>query len=273
MRRYWIGIAFGVLAVFVSGLVIMRAGREGARLVERTLESADPISIPLAFVPFRLGGREVGTIREVQFLRSSPEVVRGVDLDVRVEDRAVVDKLRDCTLATSGIGNFSPKTSFECLDQTVAQSGEFVSFGTVTVEETGIVRALFIPAAEVAEWQRDDHVQHAKHLERIQPQAMERLAQAIAQIKADSGGLTINVWDALKQAGLQFKADSDGAVLHIADEASGAKFFMRADSSGVVIDAKGGADSSKLQLKADSSGLLLNIHEGSKSTTRSASQP
>ena len=251
MRRYWIGIAFGVLAVFVSGLVIMRAGREGARLVERTLESADPISIPLAFVPFRLGGREVGTIREVQFLRSSPEVVRGVDLDVRVEDRAVVDKLRDCTLATSGIGNFSPKTSFECLDQTVAQSGEFVSFGTVTVEETGIVRALFIPAAEVAEWQRDDHVQHAKHLERIQPQAMERLAQAIAQIKADS----------------------DGAVLHIADEASGAKFFMRADSSGVVIDAKGGADSSKLQLKADSSGLLLNIHEGSKSTTRSVSKP
>ncbi|HSM17602.1 MAG TPA: hypothetical protein VK845_11485 [Gemmatimonadales bacterium] len=270
MRRYWIGIAFGVLAVFVSGLVLMRAGREGARLVERTLESADPISIPLAFVPFRLGGREVGTIREVQFLRSSPEVVRGVDLDVRVEDRAVVDKLRDCTLATSGIGNFNRKTSFECLDQTVAQSGEFVSFGTVTVEETGIVRALFIPAKEVARWQHDDSAQHAQH---IQPQTMERLAQAIAQIKADSGGLTINVWDALKQAGLQFKADSDGAVLHIADEASGAKLFMRADSSGVVIDAKGGADSSKLQLKADSSGLLLNIHEGSKSTTRSVSKP
>jgi len=270
MRRYWIGIALGVLAVFVSGLVIMRAGREGARMVERTLESADPISIPLAFVPFRLGGREVGTIREVQFLRSSPEVVRGVDLEVQVEDAAVVDKLRDCTLATSGVGNFTRKTTFECLDRETAESGKFVSFGTVTVEKSGIVRALFIPAEEVAEWRHDDH---AKNVQHFQPEAMEQLAQAIAQIKADSGGLAINVWDALKQAGLQFRADSDGAVLHIADEISGAKFFMRADSSGVIIDAKGGSDSSKLQLKADSSGLRLNIQEGSKTTTRSVSKP
>lgn len=263
MRRYWIGIALGVLAVFVSGLVIMRAGREGARLVERTLESADPISIPLAFVPFRLDGREVGSIREIQFQRSSPDVVRGVDLDVTIKDAQIVDRLRTCTLTASHIDNFDRNTTFECVDQKAAETGKYVAFGSVKIEKTDIARVLLVPTEELAKWQHDDHAQ-STHAD-----AQHRLAKAIARLEADSGGVVIDVWDALKQAGIQFKADSTGALLHIADQTSGAKLFLRADSTGVIIDAHDPSDSSKLQLRADSSGLRINVQEGATTKTRS----
>jgi hypothetical protein len=266
MQRYWFGIAIGAVAVFMVGLLVLNAGRHGARMVERTLDSADPISIPLAFVPFRLGGREVGTIREVQFVRSSPEVVRGVELEVKIEDPTALDQLRDCALATSDVANFNRRTTFKCLSPETATSGDFIAFGKVSVEGAGIVQTLLVPVDEVLEWQGDDHKRKAHAL------AQHEVEEALAQIRADSKGVTINVWDALKEAGLRFRADSHGAVLQIADEQSGAKFLLRADSSGVIIDAKDGSDTSTLQLKADSSGLLLNVKEGSKSSSRSISK-
>jgi hypothetical protein len=266
MQRYWFGIALGAVAVFVMGLLVLNAGRQGARIVEQTLESADPISIPLAFVPFRLGGREVGTIREVQFVRSSPEVVRGVELDVKVKDPAALDQLRDCALATTDVANFNRRTTFKCLSPETATSGDFVAFGKVTFEEAGIVQTLLVPVDDLLEWQSDDHKWQTHAL------AEQEVEQALAQIRANSSGLTINIWDALKEAGLRFKADSHGAVLQIADEESGATFLLRADSSGVIIDAKDGSDSSKLQLRADSSGLLLNVKEGSKSSSKSITE-
>jgi hypothetical protein len=266
MKRYWFGIALGAVAVFMVGLLVLNAGRHGARMVERTLESADPISIPLAFVPFRLGGREVGTIREVQFVRSSPEVVRGVELDVKVKDPTALDELRDCALATSDVANFTSRTTFKCLSPDVATSGDFVAFGKVSVEDAGIVQTLLVPVDEVTEWQIDHHKKEAHAL------AKHEVQEALAQIRANSSGVTINIWDALKEAGLRFRADSHGAVLQIADEESGATFLLRADSSGVIIDAKDGSDSSTLQLKADSSGLLLNVKEGSKSSSKHSSK-
>lgn len=265
MQRYWFGIALGAIAVFVVGLLVLNAGRHGARLVEQTLESADPISIPLAFVPFRLGGREVGTIREVQFVRSSPEVVRGVELHVNVKDPAALDQLRDCAIATSDVANFNRRTTFTCLSQETVTSGEFVAFGKVKVEEAGIVRTLLVPVNEVMEWQGDDYKWQAHAL------AEREVEEAFAQIRANSSGVTINVWDALEKAGLRFRADSQGVVLQIADEQSGAKFLLRADSSGVIIDAKDGSDSSTLQLKADSSGLLLNVRQEAGSSSHSVS--
>ncbi len=265
MQRYWFGIALGAIAVFVVGLLVLNAGRHGARIVEQTLESADPISIPLAFVPFRLGGREVGTIREVQFVRSSPEVVRGVELRVKIKDPAALDQLRDCALAASDVANFNRQTTFTCLSQKKATSGEFVAFGKVKVEEAGIVQTLLVPVDEMMEWQGDDHHRQDHAL------AEREVEEALAQIRANSSGVTINIWNALKEAGLRFRADSAGVVLQIADEQSGAKFLLRADSSGVIIDAKDGSDSSTLQLKADSSGLLLNVHEKAKSSSHSVS--
>ncbi|NNG16962.1 MAG: hypothetical protein HKM89_10820 [Gemmatimonadales bacterium] len=265
MKRYWFGIALGAIAVFMVGLLILNAGRHGAHLVEQTLESADPISIPLAFVPFRLGGREVGTIREIQFVRSSPEVVRGVQLDVKIKDPAALDQLQDCALATSEVANFSRRSTFTCLSPETVTSGDFVAFGKVTIEEAGIVQTLLVPVEQVQEWQGDDHKRKAHAV------AAQEVEEALAQIRANSSGVTINIWDALKEAGLRFRADSHGAVLQIADEQSGTNFLLRADSSGVIIDATDGTDSSSLQLKADSSGLLLNVREGAKSSSRSIS--
>lgn len=265
MKRYWFGIALGAVAVFLVGLVILNAGRHGARMVERTLESADPLSFPLAFVPFRLGGREVGTIREVQFVRSSPEVVRGVELAVKVEDPVALEKLRDCALTTSNVANFNSRTTFKCLSPETATSGDFIAFGKVKVEDAGIVQTLLVPVDEVAEWQIDHH-------KKTHALARQEVQEALAQIRANSSGVTINIWDALKEAGLRFRADSHGAVLQIADEEGGATFLLRADSSGVFIDAKDDSDSSTLQLKADSSGLLLNVTEGSSSSTTHGSK-
>lgn len=126
MRGYWLKIFFGAAVVFAVGytgyLGVSHLVSEGRHLVE----SADPVTIPLKFVPFALAGTEVGTFQRVTFRRSGPKTVAGIDLRVKVSDSALAESLRGCRLSPASTGEFDPSNGFMCLDPDASDSGLMV---------------------------------------------------------------------------------------------------------------------------------------------------
>lgn len=123
MRWYWSKIGIGAVLVFAVGypgyLVVRRLVSAGKIMVE----TANPITIPLKFVPFALAGEDIGTFQRVTFRRSAPDAVEGIDLRVQVRDSAVAEALRACRVTPAGAGNFDPSNGFRCLDPGPADSG------------------------------------------------------------------------------------------------------------------------------------------------------
>ncbi len=262
MKRYWLGIAFGALGVFAAGLLVYGVGHRGVHMVEHTLASADPISIPLALVPFRLSGDEIGRIRRVAVFRSAPRTVRGVRLavDLNQEKTEVLDRVRACRVIAEGLESSGHPSLFRCFDEASDASEAYVPFGEVHFAPAGLIQPLLVSARDMEAL--------ARELDQADPEASgdPDAQDVVAEIKANSSGVAISVWDALREAGLRLKADSSGAVLQIADQPGGSRILLRADSHGLVVSAAEG-DSSAVQLKADSSGFMLNVRERGRPTT------
>ena len=90
MTRYWARIILGALAIFLVGTSIYYAAQSGKRRVRAIAESADPITIPLAFIPFKVDGKDLGTLSRLQILRSSPKQVEAVNFRVKLADSIAV---------------------------------------------------------------------------------------------------------------------------------------------------------------------------------------
>jgi hypothetical protein len=65
---YWTKIGLGALAIFAVGMVLVGMGRRGTEWVDHVAHSASTISVPIVFVPFRLDGRDIGSIRRLDIM-------------------------------------------------------------------------------------------------------------------------------------------------------------------------------------------------------------
>ena len=65
MRNYWLRIALGAAAIFTVGMIGVSLARQGVGHVRGVVEGSGPITLPVAFVPFKLDGRKLGTITKV----------------------------------------------------------------------------------------------------------------------------------------------------------------------------------------------------------------
>ena len=153
MRWYWTKIMLGALGVFVVGYGAVMVVRGAIVRGRSVIESSDPITIPLAFVPFTLEGQRIGTFQRVTIQRDAPKVVRAVDLRVKLEDSALVSALEGCELTTVNHGDFDIENGFTCIPKGTADS-TMVSFGTVRVRGPGemvLLIPLLLDADMVAE--------------------------------------------------------------------------------------------------------------------------
>lgn len=161
MRNYWLKILFGAFAIFVVGMLGVTLVRTGISTVNRVVEGEGPLEIPLAFVPFTLGGERLGTIQRIVIQRDMPRQVSSVDLVVDVGDSLVAQGLEGCRLAADfesrpdqpGISVEAGKDArspFRCLagDSTPP---EFVEFGQVVFEPGEISAPLYLTQDLVAE--------------------------------------------------------------------------------------------------------------------------
>lgn len=174
MRKYWGKITLSALLIFIVGYGIVSAGRR----MKETIHSSKDITIPLgAFIPFKMEGVRVGSIRQIRFRRSEPKVLAGIDVRVRVSDTAAFERMKDCRLSVNDARNIDERTSFLCLP---SDSG-YQAFGEVTAylydpdgEDPTIVMPLLLPDAAVAEFRRPDS-------DGMQGSVADSIAEAVAK--------------------------------------------------------------------------------------------
>lgn len=101
MRRYWMRIALGALAIFAVGMVARSLINRGIGGVRGVVEGSGPLSIPLAFIPFRLGGDKLGSLERVTLTRETPRRVTSVELEIELSDSFLARGLEGCRLAAN----------------------------------------------------------------------------------------------------------------------------------------------------------------------------
>jgi len=153
MRKYWLKIGFGALVIFVVGFSAVSAGRH----LKNSLDSSKDLTIPLGpFIPFKLDGVKVGTLRSLGIRRSSPKMVVGFALRVRLSDSSAYDKLTNCHVSVYDPLHIDERTTFTCLPSDSGYQG----FGEVSIELRGdgnnrtLVLPLLLPDAAIQEIQR-----------------------------------------------------------------------------------------------------------------------
>jgi hypothetical protein len=153
MGKYWGKIIFGALLIFGVGFGFVTLFRKGKSYVE----SSKDLTIPLgSFIPFKLDGQKVGTIRSLAILRSAPKELNGFDLRIRLSDSAAFTKLGECNLSVTDPQHFDERTTFFCL----ASDSGYQSFGEVRMDlrEDGntrtLVRPLLLPETAIREMRR-----------------------------------------------------------------------------------------------------------------------
>jgi hypothetical protein len=154
MTRYWIKIVLGALLIFAAGMAIWKGVHMGVNTVHVVTDTADPITIPLKIVNFRVDGTSLGRLEKIRLIRTAPKEIASVEVTVRLDSAAVADRLRECTLRIDDVENMNDQTSFVCVAPgSPAAAGEFEPFGEVRIEGTEIVLPLLLPAAAVRDLQ------------------------------------------------------------------------------------------------------------------------
>lgn len=153
MRSYWFKIVVGALLIFGVGFGLVTAVRRGKSYIE----SSKDLTIPLgSFIPFKLDGQKIGTIRSLSIRRSAPKELNGFDLRIRLSDSLAFEKLGSCSLSVSDPQHFDERTTFFCL----ASDSGYQSFGEVRIDlrQDGdtrtLMRPLMLPEATIQEMRR-----------------------------------------------------------------------------------------------------------------------
>jgi len=263
--RYWIKISLGALVIFAVGMMFVGVGHKGSAWADHVAHSSGPISIPLVFVPFKLDGESIGSIKRLDILRETPEQVTGAVISVKLRN-GVGLPAESCQLAIDDLEDIGDGATFYCADAAQRAAEELVPFGNVEFLPGGAHRALLLPLEVVEEigdnMDVDVQVDHATatssaHVERVQ--RVERIvAQQEANARATEAAISIRIMDALNDAGFMLDADSNGLIMSVRDGSDGTKVLMRADADGLAMTVDENGEST-MQMKADSQGLVLNV--------------
>lgn len=137
MRGYWLRIAFGALVIFLVGYAGVWFFR--TQVVDRVrsvTHSADPIRIPLAFLPFNVDGQRLGTFQRLTIDRETPEIVSAFHVRVKLADSIDPATLSGCRITTASPTQLDITEGFRCLGAEESDSG-FVIFGEVLFRGAG----------------------------------------------------------------------------------------------------------------------------------------
>jgi hypothetical protein len=230
MRNYWFKIVLGALAVFAVGMVLRAAFLSTRARVKAIAGSTVPISIPLAFVPFRLDGDRLGTFDRAVLIRKSPRQVSGLRLGVKLSDSAAAARLSGCDLLAKfgpergGGGAEFADANFACVkgDSVVAHGAE--RFGEVGFEPGSFSVALYVPA-EVARNLRHEMVQNMDIRAEVAGDsiaaAAERMGDSIGEAAARFGDSVARVQqlrgDSLREAAMRTADSARARARHLRD--------------------------------------------------------
>ena len=197
MRNYWLRIALGAFGVFAVGMLIWSMVNAGKSHVKHIVESADPITIPLALIPFKVDGQSLGTMRQVQILRSDPKKVEAVNFRVRLSDSVADERLASCVLVVGGsLKNIDAQHAFSCVPAGDTVGADLAPVGDMKTQR-GQTYVLFAKAGaldsieidfddqDVADSIAEAHGQFADSIREAEGQRADSIQSAAEQM-ADS---------------------------------------------------------------------------------------
>lgn len=152
MRSYWIKIVAGAVLIFAVGMIIRSLFRSVKHGVEYVSDGTGPITTPLLFVPFELGGHRAGTFRGLTIYRDSTQKPSSVTLTVALRDSVTAEDVSRCILALlpSATGDYNP-TSYQCLTPTDTAGKGLAQFGLLRLRSSDDSFPLFAPLRDIDE--------------------------------------------------------------------------------------------------------------------------
>ena len=217
MNRYWMRIILGALAIFLVGTSIYYAARSGKRRVQRIAESDAPITIPLAFIPFKVDGKDLGTLSRLQIIRSSPKQVEAVNFRVKLADSIGDTQLSQCILVAGDNGmNFqlkhiNPDATFYCATAKDTMGKNLAPLGSIETQR-GDTYVLLSGADALKNFDHDMHDNNDATADSISA-VYERMADSIQQAAESIGNAAEQRADSLR-AVAEMRADSVRAGAH-----------------------------------------------------------
>ncbi len=244
MRNYWIRILLGALVIFAVGMIGVTLARKGVVKVKDVVHGSGPISLPLAFIPFEIGGHKLGMLDRVIIERTTPRQVSSVRVEVKLEDSLVALGLSDCRLAANfdasrddakGVNiRTEPGTNgtFRCLKGDESDSA-LVEFGQAILKPGGVTLALWLSKNLVADLQTGNFLSDSAETSDSLAGAMEALGDSIGaaeQRKTDSlNGRNNRLAESLRVVGRMRIESLKQAAVGLADSVSAAS--LKEDAS------------------------------------------
>ena len=229
MRNYWLRIAIGAAAIFTVGMIGVTLARQGAGHVRGVVEGSGPISLPLAFIPFKLHGQRLGNVSRVIVLRDAPKQVSAVELQVKLRDSVIARGLEGCHLAASFDADHEPQGArvragssfpgvFSCVQAGDSAAG-FQEFGRAVFQPGNVSVPLLLPNDIVDDLK-------AGHFGE-DPDSVEEAAQAVAEsISAEAEAVADSIATAAETRADSIEARSRHLVDSLREEG-----MRRADSA------------------------------------------
>ncbi|HEY8258410.1 MAG TPA: hypothetical protein VIG08_12215 [Gemmatimonadales bacterium] len=246
MRNYWIKILVGALVIFAVGMLGVTLVRHGMVKVNDVVHGSGPISIPLAIIPFEIGGTRLGTLSRVVLERTAPKEISSVRVEVDMNDTLVAQGLSECRLAANFDASREPSKgvqihtgrknggTFRCLTGTEADT-TLEEFGQAVLKPGNVTLPLLLPKELVTELQSGaflsdssdsadslaDAMQALRDsIETAQESKMDSLRDKLDSLKGRNGRLAESLRvvgrrriDSLKQAALQLADSAKAASL------------------------------------------------------------
>ena len=164
MRNYWLRIVLGAVAIFAVGMIGVTIARQGVGRVRNVVEGTGPISVPIAFIPFKLDGQKLGTVSKIVLQRDAPKQIASVELQIKLADSAVARGLAGCRLAANLNEEHTPHDThvgieplshgvFTCLHPNDS-TGQFQEFGRAVFQPGGVSVPLLLPKDIAADLQQ-----------------------------------------------------------------------------------------------------------------------
>jgi hypothetical protein len=230
MQRYWLRIALGALLVFALGMAAMTMLRRGRDHVKTMLATvAGQIPNRLANLPVRLDGRRIASVERVEVDRRDRDEIGRIRLTARLDDPALVPRLRECDLVTTDARHLAAGGSFRCAGTGDLERGPYRRFGEITFEPGALTRPVYLPERDVEDWRRTGIRRLTARFDRAADGSVRALGSYDfdskhgrrehgtfdLQADAEGGGARFTVRDAEGRELVRFRADASGLSLSV----------------------------------------------------------
>jgi hypothetical protein len=193
-RQYWIRIGVGAFVIFGVGMGAVY-GWTGMKSI------AAAHAIPLAMLPIRVDGQEIGRLHQVDVEKLSSGDVASVQVKVRSSDSTLAEKYSRCLLVPSRSHSRRKFTDFSCVTPADSAGRDLRRIGEIVVEPDDVTLTLMVPASRLADWEDADWSNDS--------------SVKTVHIQADSNGAVIDVRGPGGQRLFHLEADSGGARISV----------------------------------------------------------